>query len=291
VTQSDGFFQARYLEFQVSGPKLPDIHMRTTLVLVLGCFFAPVVGAQVPADSTTEELQAVRIPISFSVQSMGKSTWGIKLRVAGTFTVRNLQSLSDLDLGGFRTTAFLAGVELLIPLSRYKTLRPFADIGVGKDEQTDETVFLVEAGALAELIFPWREFFFSVEPAFRVNGKSGNELGATDDRVQGLLHVEARHSIPVTIARQRMYGGIYAETGYFLNSLDFLSVGGSPTDAQSAYEVGLTLGFFDIRPKIWFIRIPRISVGYRFRGDVTGIRIRIGGDWATKMFQPGAPGS
>ncbi len=261
------------------------LSVRPTLVLVLGCFFAPVAGAQVPADSTTAELQAVRIPISFSVQSMGESTWGIKLRVAGTFTVRNLESLSDLDLGGFKTSAFLAGVELLIPLSRYKTLRPFADIGVGKDDQTGETVFLVEAGALAELIFPWREFFFSVEPAFRVNGQSGNELGATDDRVQGLLHVEARH------ARHRMYGGIYAETGYFLNSLDFLSVGGSPTDAQSAYEVGVTLGFFDIRPKIWFIRIPRISVGYRFSGDVSGIRIRIGGDWATKMFQPGSPGS
>lgn len=284
-------FSGLHLEFQALGPRLQDTHMRPTLLVVLGCFFAPVAGAQVPADSTTEELQAVRIPISFSVQSMGESSWGIKLRVAGTFTVRNLESLSDLDLGGFKTTAFLAGVELLIPLGRYKTLRPFADIGVGKDDQTDETVFLVEAGALAELIFPWRRFFFSVEPAFRVNGKSGNELGATDDRVQGLLHVEARHSIPVTIARHRMYGGIYGETGYFLNSLEFLSVGGSPTDAQSAYEVGLTLGFFDIRPKIWFIRIPRISVGYRFRGDISGIRIRIGGDWATKVFMPGPPSS
>jgi len=262
--------------------------MRLTLCAVLGCFLASVGHAQVPTDSTTEELQAVRIPISYSLQSMGESTWGIKLRVAGTFTVRNLKSLNDLDLGGLRTTAFLAGVELLIPLSRYKTLRPFADIGVGKDEQTDETVFLVETGALAELIFPSKQFIFSVEPAIRLNGKSRNELSATDDRVQGLLHLEARHSIPVTIARQRMYGGIYGETGYFLNSLDFVSVGGSPTDAQSAFEVGLTLGFFDTRPKIWFIRIPRISVGYRFRGDVSGIRIRIGGDWATKVFVPGS---
>ncbi len=131
--------------------------MRPILVLALGCFFTPIVGAQVPADSTTAELQAVRIPVSFSVQSMGESTWGIKLRVAGTFTVRNLQSLNDLDLGGFKTTAFLAGVELLIPLGHYKTLRPFADVGVGKDDQTDETVFLVETGALAELIFPRSE--------------------------------------------------------------------------------------------------------------------------------------
>jgi hypothetical protein len=261
--------------------------MRPTLFVVLSCFVSAVAHAQVPADSTVEQLQAIRIPISFSLQSMAESTWGIKLRVAGTFTVRNLQSLSDLDLGGFKTTAFLAGVELLIPLSRYKTLRPFADVGVGKDDQTDETVFLVETGALAELIFPWKRFYFSLEPAFRLNGKSGNELGATDDRLHGLLHAEARYPIPISIARHGMYGGIYGETGYFLNSLDFISVGGTPTDAQSAYEVGVTLGFYDTRPKIWFIRIPRISVGYRFRGDVSGIRIRIGGDWATKVFQPG----
>ena len=112
--------------------------MRPTLWIVLGCFCVPVVDAQVPADSTTEELRAIRIPVSFSVQSMGESTWGIKLRVAGSFSVRDFQSLNDLDLGNFRTTAFLAGVELLIPLSRYKTLRPFADIGIGRDELTDE---------------------------------------------------------------------------------------------------------------------------------------------------------
>ena len=262
--------------------------MRHALFVVLGCFCAPVVDAQVPADSTTEELRAIRIPVSFSVQSMGESTWGIKLRVAGTLSVRDFQSLNDLDLGNFRTTAFLAGVELLIPLSRYKTLRPFADIGIGRDELTDETLFLVEAGALAELIFPWRRFFFSIEPAIRLDGQSGNQLGATDDRVHGLLHVGARHPIPITISRHGMYGGIYGEMGYFLNSLDFISVGGSPTDAQSAFEVGVTLGFFDTRPKVWFIRIPRISVGYRFRGDVSGIRIRIGGDWATKIFEPGS---
>lgn len=262
--------------------------MRCFPLILIGCVLTGVAKAQAPPDSTMTELQAVRIPVSISLQSMGEKAWGIKLRVAATFSVRNLKSLDDLDLGGLRTTAFLAGVELLIPLSRYKTLRPFGDIGVGKDDQTDETVFLVETGALAELIFPWKRFFFSIEPAIRLNGKSGNELGATDDRIHGLLHAEARHPIPITIARQRMYGGIYGETGYFLNSLDFISVGGSPTEAQSAFEVGVTLGFYDQRPKIWFIRIPRISVGYRFRGDVSGIRIRIGGDWATKVFEPGA---
>ena len=139
---------------------------------------------------------------------------------------------------------------------------------------------------LGEFIFPWRRWYFSIEPAIRANGRSGNELGSTDDQVQGLLHGEARHSIPVRIGGQSMFGGVYAEAGYYLNSLDFLAASGTTASTQGGYEVGITLGFFDVRPKVWLFRVPRISIGYRFREGVNGLRIRIGGDWATPIFAP-----
>jgi hypothetical protein len=46
--------------------------------------------------------------------------------------------------------------------------------------------------------------------------------------------------------------------------------------------VGMSFGFSRGRPKIWFFRIPRLRVGYRF-GDLTGFRIRLGGDWMTTV--------
>lgn len=239
-----------------------------------------------PPDTVVQSLTAIRVPVSFTLRPMTTNTMGIKLRVAGTFAVRNLENLQELDLGGFRTNAILAGTELLIPLHEYRTLRPFLDMGVGHDRTTDETVFLIEAGMLAEFIFPWRSLHFSLEPAIRYNGKSGNELGASDDQVNGLLHGEVHAPLPIYLGGQKMFGGIYAETGYFLNSLDFIRVSGGPDDAQSAFELGVTTGFYDIRPKIWFITLPKVSLGYRFRGSVSGLRLRIGGDWATTVGAP-----
>ena len=228
----------------------------------------------------------MRIPVTVTLQPMAESTIGIKLRVAGTFVIRDFRTLDNLDLGTLRTKAFLAGAELLIPLHRYRTLRPFLDMGVGEDEATTETVFLIEAGMQGEFIFPWRRWYFSIEPAVRMNGRSGNELGSTDDQFHGLLHGEARYPMPLRPGGKAMFGGVYAEAGYFLNSLDFLAASGSAAVAQEGYEVGVTLGFYDIRPKVWFIRVPRISIGYRFRDNVSGLRIRIGGDWATPVFAP-----
>ncbi len=255
------------------------------LVVGLGLFPA-LLAAQAPADSITGDFLAIRIPVSYSLRPMGESTVGIKLRVAATVVIRDFKTIDNIDLGTLRTNAFLAGAELLIPLHRYRTLRPFLDMGVGKDLANGETVFLIEAGMLGEFIFPWRQWHFSVEPAVRLNGTSGNELGSTDDQVQGLLHLEARHAMPVRVSGHDMFGGVYAEAGYFLNSLDFLAASGSTAQVQEGYEVGITLGFYDVRPKIWFLRLPRISVGYRFRGGVDGIRIRIGGDWATPVSAP-----
>ena len=217
---------------------------------------------------------------------MDSTSWGIKLRVTGTFVVQDIKSLEDLNLGTINTNALLAGAELLIPLRRYWTLRPRFDAGIGTDLGNDETVFLIEAAVLGEFIFPWRRFYLSLEPALRVNGKSGNELGSKDDDIHGLLHAEARYPLPFTIAQNGLFAGVYAETGYFFNSLELVSVEGTPREAQAAFEVGVTTGFYDIRPKIWFLRLPRVSVGYRFSGNVRGVRIRIGGDWATPVMMP-----
>ena len=51
---------------------------------------------------------------------------------------------------------------------------------------------------------------------------------------------------------------------------------------DAGYELGVSLGFFYPRPKIWFVRVPRLAIGYRF-GGLNGLRIRIGGDWITPI--------
>ena len=256
------------------------------LAVAISCLPTPGVGQATPSDSTVASLRAVRVPISIGIRTRTDSTWGVKLRLTGSFLFRDFESFNQLDLQSIRSNAVLAGTELLIPFGHYITLRPRLDLGVGTETESGETVFLVEGAALAEFIFPWRRFHFSVEPAVRINGKSGNELGSEDDQVHGSLHLEARYPVPFTIGQNGLFAGLYGEAGYFFNGLEFVSVAGTPGEAQSSFEVGVTTGFYDVRPKIWFIRLPRVSVGYRFGGNVSGIHIRFGGDWATPIAFP-----
>jgi hypothetical protein len=58
------------------------------------------------------------------------------------------------------------------------------------------------------------------------------------------------------------------------------------TPAEVLYEIGATIGFRFLAPKIWFIAVPRLSVGYRFGDGLTGLRIRIGGDRVTRLPLP-----
>ncbi len=257
------------------------------LLWAVGLSCLPGLGlAQGASEDSTGSLRAIRVPISIGIRNRTDSTWGVKLRVTGSFLFRDFQSLNDISLDSVRNNAVLVGAELLIPFGHYITLRPRLDLGVGTERESGETVFLVEGAALAEFIFPWRRFYFSVEPAVRVNGKSGNELGSEDDQLHGSLHLEARYPLPFTIARKGLFAGLYTEAGYFFNGLEFVAVEGSSGEAQSSFEVGLTTGFYDVRPKIWFITIPRLSVGYRFGQNVSGIHIRLGGDWATPVLFP-----
>jgi hypothetical protein len=261
--------------------------MRIFLLLV-ALAYTPGIGlAQgTSGDSSSSSLRAVRIPVSIGIRPRTDSTWGVKLRVTGSFLFRDVESLDDLRLDSFRNNAVLVGAELLIPFGSNITLLPRLDLGVGVEEETGETVFLVEAQALAEIIFPWQRFYFGVLPAIRMNGQSGNELGSEDDQLHGGLRLEARYPLPFTISRKGLFAGLYSEVGYFFNGLEFVSVSGSSSEAQQSIEVGITTGFYDVRPKIWFIRLPRVSVGYRFGSSVSGFRIQIGGDWATPISLP-----
>lgn len=258
-------------------------------LLIAALAGAPSLGAAqgTPGDSTQgKSLRALRIPVSIGIRPRTDSTWGVKLRVIGSFLFRDFRSLNDLQFDSVRSNALLVGAELLIPFGPHITLRPRLDFGVGVEQESGETVFLVEGVAIGEFIFPWRRFFFGVEPAVRFNGRSGNELGSEDEQWHGALRLEARYPLPFTISQKGLFAGLYTEAGYFFNGLEFVSVEGSSTETQQSIEVGITTGFYDVRPKVWFIRIPRVSVGYRFGSNVSGLRIQVGGDWATPITFP-----
>jgi len=77
--------------------------------------------------------------------------------------------------------------------------------------------------------------------------------------------------------------GLYGEAGYYVDGVEFAAVGGGAGSPDPRWEVGLTAGWFSPRPKIWFFRLPRARIGWRFGDDFSGLRLRLGGDRITPI--------
>ena len=132
-------------------------------------------------------------------------------------------------------------------------------------------------------------FRSGLEPGFQFSSRTGTEL-ADESVIRPFITLTARRILGFTIDRHQPDGEVYFEAGYDFNTFELSTVTSTNDAINTNFEVGLGFGFSQTRPKIWFITLPRMRVGYRF-GDLEGWRIRFGGDWLTRVAGLNTPGS
>jgi hypothetical protein len=233
-------------------------------------------------DATT---QVLNIPVMIWLRHTRNHPWGLRLRLTGVFGVQKLEDIRDLGLGDIRAAALIPGLEFVLPLSERSTLRPYADVGAGWEIDGDNSVGYGSVGLWTEFVFPWHAFELGLEPrlAYRAAWRKGTQANG-----HGILSLraDARHPLWFTIGRYLPEAGLYFEPGYFIDGLEFRTSLGNTIEVDQQYEVGVGFSFRGETPKLWFIRIPYLGVGYRFGGDLSGLRIRIGGDRLTRLPAP-----
>ena len=80
------------------------------LLFALGLSLLPGTSlAQGASGDSTGSLRALRIPISIGIRKRTDSTWGVKLRLTGSFLFRDFQSFNDIELDSVRNNAVLLG--------------------------------------------------------------------------------------------------------------------------------------------------------------------------------------
>jgi hypothetical protein len=245
-------------------------------------------GGYEELDQTGERVRAVRIPLYFTLRHWDDRPFGLRLRLAGTFAVNDLEEVLDGDLEQVQMVSFMPGLEFVIPFGRNHMLRPFLDMGVGTENQTDKEVLIVDGGLRTEFIFARHHFFYGLEPGFQVSSRTGTDL--IDESVfNPFVTLTARRVLGFTIDKHQPDGELYFEAGYDFNTFELSSVRSTNDAINTNIEVGLGFGFSQTRQKIWFFTLPRVRVGYRF-GDLEGWRIRFGGDWLTRVVGLNTPG-
>jgi hypothetical protein len=223
----------------------------------------------------------LQIPVSISLRSIEKYPWGLRLRLTGVFGIHNFTTIEDLELGQIRSVTVIPGLELLLPLGRASMARPYVDVGIARVLTADRDVLISSTGVRFEFVFLWKRFEIGVEPRLQFN--LAKESKRNDDDFGTLaLKVDARHPLWFKMGAHQPEMGVYVESGYLFDDLSFTKVEGGTLDINEQYEVGVSFGFQD-RPKVLFLTVPRIGVGYRFGDGLKGFRIRIGGDRITRL--------
>jgi len=211
---------------------------------------------------------------------------GLRLRVTGVIGYQDFDRLEEFDVESIRLGGVFPGIEFLVPLSDRSMLRPFVDIGIGLTNTAIDELLLTTFGLRTEFVFPWRRWELGLEPRAQV-GMSWADTDLVDDEYAMInAHMDARYPLGFTIGGQHPDVGGYFTPGYFPNGLNFTDEAGGRESVRMQYEIGVTLGFREQAPKIWFVRVPRLGVGYRFGDGLTGLSIRIGGDRVTRLPLP-----
>jgi hypothetical protein len=256
-----------------------EVHYPWTLSGLGGGFSAGSVGDQ--------ESRVLTIPVSIWLRRLSEDRkMGLRLRFTGVIGYQDFERLEEFNVESIRLGGIFPGLEVMLPLGDRSMLRPFADIGIGLSNSEIKELLLTTFGLRTEFVFPWKRWELGLEPRAQMGVSWASTELVDDEYLMLTAKMDARYPLGFQIGGSTPDVGVYFEPGYFPNGLDFTTPGGTTGSIGVQYEAGVTVGFRDEAPKIWFIRVPRLGVGYRFGDGLTGLRIKIGGDRVTRLPLP-----
>jgi hypothetical protein len=230
-------------------------------------------GGGSPASET--EVLDLRIPASFKVFTHDRDDWGLRVRLvlyAGIYDF-TLDEAIDLDLQ-FESLAATPGVEFLVPVGKGWILKPFAEIGYGRDFANDLDFGVWSVGMRTIVTWPVNTWFLSFGTKFQYLSTFTSDIAFADDYGEIRLGFDGRHPLPFTIGGNRAdISGYYIRRQYVDAFVEREL--GDPLEVKYTNEFGFTFGTTP-KAKMWFIPLPRIGLGYRWGPNIKGIRLNFG---------------
>jgi hypothetical protein len=224
-----------------------------------------------------ETVSTLRLPISHRMRSIEENDWGVRLKFPISFGVYNFDFpdiVDGISSDRLKTLAFVPAVEFLVPLNERWTLKPYQDLGLGKDFEGGDLFLLSTTGLKGIYVHPWRAVTFTFGPGVRYSLSHSSSGLNNDDFAAVEVGLDTRYPLGFAIGDHEVDSSVYVIARHFFRTLVFQQPGGS-IEIERQFEVGLTFGTTP-RPLVWKFRLPRITVGYRFGEGLRGIRIKLG---------------
>lgn len=227
------------------------------------------IGAFTVGDDRVRAFGVVARP---TLKEYGPGGVGWALRVGASVTVLESRSgfLPQLDeLTGYMV---VPGVEARILLGERHLLKPFVDLGVAVDDYSDATATMAGLGIESEHVFAAGDFELALTPGALFSLSRSREALYDDTFLAFRLGLDVRRPIGLRIAGARADVGLQVTGTSFWGDVGFGATPSSVTEIGRQLEVGVSFGT-NPRPKVWFFRLPRLTLAFRFGTGFRGVRL------------------
>ena len=221
-------------------------------------------------------ISMLRLPFSWTQRQPTEESPGWKWLlpvVVGHDSFEGSDWLEELFPTDLVTLTVLPGFEYLYPVNPKWILKPFVQLGAGRDFAIDETIMMTQIGMRSLNLF---------EPGKLWQLRWGNtlrwaaeyQLKSEDKTSFGVFEsgLDVRREMPFKLWQRRFDLGTYYIFQRFMPRWD---VSDSPDRRSRAYdlhEFGLSVGFIEPN-RIWGVPVQRVRIGYKKGGQLQGITI------------------
>ena len=227
-----------------------------------------------PIDLQAHTVQLYRLPLSLRLRREDEDGWGLRLTFPVSLSSLRIDSVSDVRpfVKKLGVAAVVPGVELELPVGHGLRLRPFAEVGFGKDFEQGRTKALYGGGTRARWDRSAGRLLLTLGGS-AMNRKvltSREGLGA-HSTFEGAIN--AQLPLGFSIGRREARGGVYVIARGF-NGLELKRPGQESIALSRQFEVG---GSFSTAPdlKIWKVKLPWLAAGYQMSEAVSGMRVYV----------------
>ncbi len=242
-----------------------------------GPTFHPFVFGLAGGDSATPDTKVydLRIPASFKIFSSDRDDWGLRIRFvlyAGVYNF-TVEDAIGLDLR-FQSLAATPGVEFLLPVGKGWILKPFAEIGYGRDFDNALDFGVWSVGMRTIATWPVRKFHLSFGTKFQFLSTFAGDFELADEFGEIRLGFDARHPLGFTIGGSQADGSLFFIRRQYIDAF-IAREDRDPLTIKYTNEIGFTFGTTP-KIKLWIVKLPRIGIGYRWGPNARGVRLNFG---------------